>query len=101
MFSFSYYQLAMTRDKLLCAIKQIIVCSEVTSFSVAVAVWKQQRFIVDNLIFGVQLADILTRCSSHSQGKNEARCEMVLYRRGYCACVPMRLGAEVEALVPM
>ena len=49
--------------------------TEVTSLSVAVAVNKQQRFFVDNLMFGVQLADILTRCSSHPQGKSEARCE--------------------------
>ena len=31
-------------------------CTEVTSFSVAVAVEKQQRFFVDNLMLGVQLA---------------------------------------------
>ena len=39
---------------------------EVTSFSVAVAVEKQQRFFVDNLMLSVQLS---TRCSSHPQGK--------------------------------
>ena len=37
------------------------------SFSVAVAIQKQRRFSVDNLMFGVQLADVLTRCSSHHQ----------------------------------
>ena len=42
--------------------------SEVTSFSVAVAVEKQRRFSVHNLMFGVQLADASTRCSSHPQG---------------------------------
>ena len=42
---------------------------EVTSFSVAVAVEKQQRFFVDNLMLGVQFADISTRCSSHPQSK--------------------------------
>ena len=26
-------------------------------------------------MFGVQLADISTRCSSHPQGKSEVRCE--------------------------
>ena len=26
-------------------------------------------------MFGVQLADVSTRCSSHPQGKSEARCE--------------------------
>ena len=26
-------------------------------------------------MFGVQLADVLTRCSSHPQGISEARCE--------------------------
>ena len=46
-----------------------------TSFSVAVAVEKQQRFFVDNLMLGVQLADVLTRCSSHPQGKSETKCE--------------------------
>ena len=30
---------------------------------------KQQRFFVDNLMLGVQLIDISTRCSSHPQGK--------------------------------
>ena len=30
---------------------------------------------MDNLIFGVQLADVSTRCSSHPQGISEARCE--------------------------
>ena len=34
-----------------------------TSFSVAVAVEKQ-RFFVDNLMFGVQIADVSTRSSS-------------------------------------
>ena len=29
---------------------------------------KQRRFFVDNLMLGVQLADISTRCSSHPQG---------------------------------
>ena len=48
---------------------------EVTSLSVAVAVEKQRRFFVDNLMLGVQLADVSTRCSSHPQGKSEARCE--------------------------
>ena len=48
---------------------------EVALFSVAVAVEKQRRFFVDNLMFGVQLADVLTRCSSHPQGKSEAMCE--------------------------
>ena len=52
-----------------------------TSFSVAVAVEKQRTFFVDNfklinmLMIGVQLADVLARCSSHPQGKSEARCE--------------------------
>ena len=32
----------------------------------------QRRFLVDNLMLGVQLAN---RCSSHCQGKSEARCE--------------------------
>ena len=31
----------------------------------AISVWKQRRFIVDNFMFGVQLADVSTRCSSH------------------------------------
>ena len=52
---------------------------EVTSFSVAVAVEKQRRFFVDNLMLGVQLADVSTRCSSHPQGKSEARCENAGY----------------------
>ena len=30
---------------------------------------------MDNLMLDVQLADISTRCSSHPQGKNEARCK--------------------------
>ena len=30
---------------------------------------------VDNLMLGVQVADVSTRCSSHPQGKSEARCE--------------------------
>ena len=30
---------------------------------------------MDNLMLGVQLADLSTRCSSHPQGKSEARCE--------------------------
>ena len=31
---------------------------------------------VDNLMLGVQLADVSIRCSSHPQGKSEARCEI-------------------------
>ena len=50
-------------------------CNKVTLLPVAVAVEKQQRFFVDNLMLGVQLADVSTRCSSHPQGKSEARCE--------------------------
>ena len=30
---------------------------------------------VDILILGVQLADVLTRCSSYPQGKSEVRCK--------------------------
>ena len=48
-------------------------CIEVTSFSVAVAVEKQWRFFVDNLMLGVQLANVSTRCSSHPQGKRALR----------------------------
>ena len=44
---------------------------EVSSFCIE----KKRRFFVDNLKFGVQLADVLTRCSSHPQGISEARCE--------------------------
>ena len=35
-------------------------------------------------MLGVQLADVLTRCSSHPQGKSEVRCENDgnLYRCG-------------------
>ena len=36
-------------------------------------------------MLGVQLADVSTRCSSHPQGKSEARCKklmMAIYRRG-------------------
>ena len=36
---------------------------------------KQRRFFVDNLMLGVQLADVSTRCSNHPQGKSETRCE--------------------------
>ena len=36
---------------------------------------RKRRFSVDNLVIGVQLADVSTRCSSHLQGKGEARCE--------------------------
>ena len=36
---------------------------------------KEDSF-VDNLMLGVQLADVSTRCSSHPQGKSEARCEI-------------------------
>ena len=31
-------------------------------FSVAVVVWKQRRFFVDNSMLGVQLADVSIRC---------------------------------------
>ena len=34
---------------------------------------KKQRFSVNNLMIGIQLADIFTRCSSHRWGKSEAR----------------------------
>ena len=30
---------------------------------------RKRRFSVDNLVIGVQLADVSTRCSSHPQGK--------------------------------
>ena len=59
---------------------------------------EQRRFFVDNLMFGVQLADVSTRCSSHLQGKGEVI--LVLYTRGCCACMLMRLSAEVKALAP-
>ena len=36
---------------------------------------KQRRFFVDNLMFGIQLADVGIRCSSHPQGISEARSE--------------------------
>ena len=36
---------------------------------------RKRRFSVDNLVIGVQLADVSTRCSSHLQGKGEVRCE--------------------------
>ena len=38
-------------------------------------VQKQRRFFEDNLMFCVQLVDVSTKCSSHSQGKSEARCD--------------------------
>ena len=38
------------------------------------ALWKQQRFFVDNLMLSIQLADVSSRCSSHPRGKSEARC---------------------------
>ena len=44
---------------------------EVTSLSVVVGVEKQRRFLVDNLMLGVQLAEFPTRSSSHTQGKSE------------------------------
>ena len=47
-----------------------IFSNEVTSFSVAVAVEKQLRFFVDNLMLGVQLAEVSTRGSNHPQGKS-------------------------------
>ena len=68
-----------------------------TSFLVAVAVEKQQRLFVDNLMLGVQLADVSTRCSSHSQGKSEARCKQFI-GVAVCACMQSGSGAEVEAL---
>ena len=44
-----------------------------TSFSVALHEYTKTLFGQLNCL--VKLADISTRCSSHSQGKSEARCE--------------------------
>ena len=38
-------------------------------------IYKQRRFFVDELMFGIQLADILTGCSSDPQGISEVWCE--------------------------
>ena len=57
---------------------------EVALFSVAVAVHKQRRLLVDNLMFNVQLADVSTRCSSHSQGKRCIIPNIKLSTRNLC-----------------
>ncbi len=63
-------------------------CAEL--WSLHTCTWKQTKILCGQLNCSVKLADSLTRCSSRPQGKSEARCEMlVLYRRGYCNCVPM------------
>ena len=66
-----------------------------TSFSIAICMNKT-KIHCGQLNCSVKLADVLTRCSSHPQGKSEVRCEKgwCSYRRGYCARTPMRLGAE-------
>ena len=47
---------------------------------------------VDNLIMlGVQLANVLTRCSRHPQGKSEARCRP-LTSSGFTLFTPPRAG---------
>ena len=74
-----------------------------TSFSVAVAVEKQQRFFVDKLMLGVQLANISTRCCSHPQGKSEVRCKKNGNFIGVapelaCACTLGSVQRYVEAL---
>ena len=38
------------------------------------ALLKHRKFFVGNLMFGVQLANVSTRCFGHPQGKSEARC---------------------------
>ena len=38
----------------------MVIINVVTLLSVAVAVWNQRRFFVDNLMLGVQLADVST-----------------------------------------
>ena len=55
---------------------------------------KQTKILCGQLNCSVKLADVSTRCSSRPQGKSEVRCKklVLLYRRGYCACAPMRLG---------
>ena len=50
------------------------VCTQETC--VITIIEKQRRFFVDNLMLGVQLANVLTRWSSHPQGKREARCKI-------------------------
>ena len=45
----------------------------ITKYNIAVE--KQRRYSVNNLKFGVQLADVLTRWSSHPQGISEGRYE--------------------------
>ena len=55
-----------------------------------------------NLMFGVQLANISTRCSGHTQGKREARCDnvnLMLYRCGSCTCIPGKVLFNSSALI--
>ena len=33
------------------------------------------KILMDNLMLGVELANVLTRCFSHPRGKSEVRCE--------------------------
>ena len=54
--------------------KPLLVVSVVLC-SIALVLYKQRRFFVDNLMFGVQFANVSTRCSSHPQGVSEARGE--------------------------
>ena len=56
----------------------------ISTLLVCMIFWNQHPYLyrnnedsfVDNLMLGVQLADVSTRCSSHPQGKSEARCEI-------------------------
>ena len=53
-------------------------------------------------MLGVQPADfqldaLVIWCAKVEQGAKM----LVICRGGYCTCMPMRLGVEVEALVPM
>ena len=52
-----------------------MVTTRVHVANVQVSYRNNEDSFVDNLMLGVQLADISTRCSSHPQGKSEARCE--------------------------
>ena len=60
---------------------------------------------MDNLKFGVQLANVSIRCSSHPQSKSEARCEnagaLYIGMDAALARPCSSVTVEVEVLAPM
>ena len=51
------------------------ISANISGYTVMTFLYRNNEDSLNNLMYGVQLADVSTRCSSHPQGISEARCE--------------------------